>query len=190
MIFTTAAKRLITSSPPLFRASSKKAYVGLSLKKSFHRACGSTNFHEGIYSNIGQRCFSTMDKMESGTKMYMSLYPEGSTDGGLRLGNIVPDFSMETTHGNFDSFHEWKKDKWAILFSHPADFTRELSRFTPSAIPGRAFSTQLLCLYSSTSQPSLSCLYHGNRSIGAEVRRADRDGLLGCYPFGRPRQVS
>ena len=53
----------------------------------------------------------------------MSLYPEGSTDGGLRLGNIVPDFSMETTQGNFDSFHEWKKGKWAILFSHPADFT-------------------------------------------------------------------
>lgn len=53
----------------------------------------------------------------------MDLYPEGSTDGGLRLGNIVPDFSMETTHGNFPSFHEWKKGKWAILFSHPADFT-------------------------------------------------------------------
>ncbi len=51
----------------------------------------------------------------------MVRYPEGSTDGGLRLGNIVPDFSMEMSHGNFDSFHEWKKGKWAILFSHPAD---------------------------------------------------------------------
>ena len=47
----------------------------------------------------------------------MSLYPEGSTDGGLRLGNIVPDFSCETTQGKWDSFHEWKKGKWAILFS-------------------------------------------------------------------------
>ena len=97
--------------------------------------------------------------IESGTKAYMSLYPEGSTDGGIRLGNIVPDFGewivrfcegwpmvmacaphllhtmcshaflvfviaeMDTTHGKFDSFHEWKKGKWAILFSHPADFT-------------------------------------------------------------------
>jgi len=65
----------------------------------------------------------SMDKMESGTKMYMSLYPEGSTDGGTRLGNIVPDFSCETTQGSWESFHEWKKGKWAILFSHPADFT-------------------------------------------------------------------
>jgi len=69
------------------------------------------------------RFFSSMDKMESGTKLYMSLYPEGSTDGSLRLGNIVPDFKAETTHGDWDSFHEWKKGKWAILFSHPADFT-------------------------------------------------------------------
>merc|ERR1719408_331757 len=61
--------------------------------------------------------------MESGTKLYMSLYPEGSTDGGIRLGNIVPDFKAETTQGTWPSFHEWKKGKWAILFSHPADFT-------------------------------------------------------------------
>ncbi|EEC46031.1 predicted protein, partial [Phaeodactylum tricornutum CCAP 1055/1] len=41
----------------------------------------------------------------------------------LRLGNIVPDFSCETTQGNWKSFHQWKQGKWAILFSHPADFT-------------------------------------------------------------------
>jgi len=64
-----------------------------------------------------------MDSMKTGTGFYMSLYPEGSTDGGLRLGNIVPDFKAETTQGNWDSFHAWKKGKWAILFSHPADFT-------------------------------------------------------------------
>jgi 1-Cys peroxiredoxin 6 len=65
----------------------------------------------------------TVSSMETGTAFYMSLYPEGSTDGGLRLGNIVPDFSCETTQGTWESFHTWKKGKWAILFSHPADFT-------------------------------------------------------------------
>jgi hypothetical protein len=50
-----------------------------------------------------------MDSMETGTKKYMSLYPEGSTDGSLRLGNIVPDFSCSTTLGDWESFHEWKK---------------------------------------------------------------------------------
>ena len=42
---------------------------------------------------------------------------------GIRLGNVVPDFSCETTQGSWSSFHKWKKGKWAILFSHPADFT-------------------------------------------------------------------
>eukprot|EP00547_Thalassionema_nitzschioides_P011138 CAMPEP_0194263776 /NCGR_PEP_ID=MMETSP0158-20130606/47239_1 /TAXON_ID=33649 /ORGANISM="Thalassionema nitzschioides, Strain L26-B" /LENGTH=294 /DNA_ID=CAMNT_0039003985 /DNA_START=142 /DNA_END=1026 /DNA_ORIENTATION=+ len=61
--------------------------------------------------------------IKSGTETYMSLYPETSTDGGLRLGNVVPDFSADTTQGKMYSFHEWKEGKWAILFSHPADFT-------------------------------------------------------------------
>jgi len=64
-----------------------------------------------------------MDDLQTGTAAYMDLYPETSTDGGIRLGNVVPDFAAETTHGTWTSFHEWKKGKWAILFSHPADFT-------------------------------------------------------------------
>ncbi|WP_353950049.1 peroxiredoxin [Knoellia sp. S7-12] len=40
----------------------------------------------------------------------------------LRLGDNAPDFTAETTEGEI-SFHDWKGDGWAVLFSHPADFT-------------------------------------------------------------------
>ena len=41
---------------------------------------------------------------------------------GIRLGDEAPDFTAETTDGNIQ-FHDWKSGKWAVLFSHPADFT-------------------------------------------------------------------
>ena len=40
----------------------------------------------------------------------------------LRLGDIAPDFSAVTTHGNIN-FHDWLNDSWGILFSHPKDYT-------------------------------------------------------------------
>ncbi len=40
----------------------------------------------------------------------------------IRLGDAAPDFTATSTEGEL-SFHDWKGDSWAVLFSHPADFT-------------------------------------------------------------------
>ena len=40
----------------------------------------------------------------------------------IRLGDTAPNFTADTTEGKLD-FHTWKGDSWAVLFSHPKDFT-------------------------------------------------------------------
>ncbi|EXJ10800.1 peroxiredoxin [Nitrincola tibetensis] len=71
----------------------------------------------------------------------------------LRLGDIAPNFKIDTTQGEID-FHEWSGDSWVFFFSHPADFTpvctTEMGRTAQLASEFAARNTKSLGLSTDT----------------------------------------
>ncbi len=66
-----------------------------------------------------------------------------------RIGDMAPDFTAVTTTGKI-KFSEFAKDKWVVLFSHPADFTpvctTEMSGFAERKGEFTALNTELMGL--------------------------------------------
>lgn len=56
------------------------------------------------------------------SRTYRPRHEKGNNDMGLRINDTIPDLTVETDHGTL-KLHEWIGDGWAIIFSHPKDFT-------------------------------------------------------------------
>src|SRR5438445_4708562 len=55
-------------------------------------------------------------------RIHVCITIKSTTPMSVKLGDEAPNFTAETTEGTI-SFHDWIGNNWAILFSHPKDFT-------------------------------------------------------------------
>jgi peroxiredoxin (alkyl hydroperoxide reductase subunit C) len=86
-----------------------------------------------------------------------------------RIGDQAPDFEAVTTMGNI-KFSEFAKDKWTVLFSHPADFTpvctTEMSGFAERKSEFDALNTELIGLSIDSIHSHLAWVNNVNEKSG------------------------
>lgn len=91
----------------------------------------------------------------------------------LRLGDTAPDFTQESTEGPIH-FSDWKGDSWAILFSHPADFTpvctTELTEFARREEEFRKMNTKLLGLSIDSIHSHIAWINNVKKNLGVTMR--------------------
>jgi alkyl hydroperoxide reductase subunit AhpC len=97
-------------------------------------------------------------------------------EGGLRIGAVAPDFEADTTEGRI-KFHEWIGDSWAVLFSHPKDFT-------PVCTTELGYMAKLKAEFEkrNTKVIGLSCDPVSNHAKWSEDIR-DTQGMAPNYPM-------
>ena len=90
----------------------------------------------------------------------------------IRLGDTAPDFTADTTQGLL-SFHDWKAGSWAVLFSHPADFTpvctTELGRTAALSSEFAARNTKPIAISVDSVEDHLRWTPDIARAAGVEV---------------------
>lgn len=91
-----------------------------------------------------------------------------------RIGDTAPDFTAVTTHSGAMKFSEWQGDHWAVLFSHPADFTpvcsTELAEFARRADEFEKLHTKLIGLSVDSVHSHLAWMQNLKEKLGVEIK--------------------
>ena len=103
----------------------------------------------------------------------------------LRINSEAPNFTADTTQGKIN-FHEWIGDGWAILFSHPKDFTpvctTELGYMAGLQPEFAKRNTKILGLSVDPSEQSreMGCGYRGNARSQSDLSDDRRSRAESC----------
>ena len=97
---------------------------------------------------------------------------EETRTGIPRIGDTAPDFTANTTQGEI-TFSDWQGDKWAIMFSHPADFTpvcsTELAEFAQRSGEFSERNTRLIGLSVDSIHSHLAWRENLKQILDAEI---------------------